>query len=354
LANLEGQETIVSNGNGSSGQETGVVIAPPATTASTPITTPITKPTKPTPVSSTPVTTTTPTTSNTVEQTSADSVEVFGAATLTSASISGDNIVLSWSQSNVDPHSGYNIHIDGSVATDLGNIVSTSVTIEGLDLSEEHCFQVSALYTQVDPVETHTSNTLCSDPQQSSNQAPVISGNPSNSVEVGNSYSFTPSASDSDDDDLTFSVTNLPDWAQFNSQTGRISGSPTAEDVGDYNNIVITVSDGTDEDDLTAFAIAVNPEAAVADTGSISLRWVAPTTRTDGSTLNLSEIQGYCIYVGTTRDNLQMVADINQGDTTDYVLDDLDLGDYYVAVSVYDRDDNMSGYSNVVMKSAVN
>jgi hypothetical protein len=354
LANLAGQETVVSNGSGSSSQETGVVIAPPATIATTPITTPITTPTKPTPVSSTPVSTTPTTSTTTAEQTSADTVEVFGAATLTSASISGDNIVLSWNQSNDDPQSGYNIRIDGSVATDLGNIASTSVTIEGLDLSEQHCFQVSALYTQVDPVETYTSNTVCSDAQQTSNEAPVISGNPSNSVDAGDSYSFTPSASDGDDDDLTFSVTNLPDWAQFNSQTGRLSGSPTSDDVGDYSNIVIAVSDGTDEAELTAFTITVNSDGAVTETGSISLTWVAPTTRTDGSTLSMAEIQGYCIYVGTTRDNLQMVADINQGDMTGYVLDNLDLGDYYVAVSVYDQDDNMSGYSNVVMKTAVN
>ncbi len=105
---------------------------------------------------------------------------------------------------------------------------------------------------------------------------------------------------------------------------------------------------------MNAFAVTVNPDATVETTGSISLRWVAPTTRTDGSALNLSEIQGYCVYVGTTRDNLQMVADINEGDRTTYVLDNLDLGDYYVAVSVYDQQNNMSSYSNIVMKTAVN
>jgi hypothetical protein len=229
------------------------------------------------------------------------------------------------------------------------------VTIDGLDLSERHCYRVQALFTQADPAETLNSNGRCTDARQASNQAPVISGNPSNSVDAGSSYTFTPSATDSDDDELTFSVSNLPDWARFNRNTGRLSGSPTADDAGNYDNIVITVSDGTDEADLTAFAITVNHDGAPeAGTGAISLRWVAPTTRTDGTALNMSEIQGYCIFVGTTRDNLQMVADINQGDATDYVVDNLDLGDYYVAVSVYDQEDNMSTYSNVVMKSALN
>jgi hypothetical protein len=124
--------------------------------------------------------------------------------------------------------------------------------------------------------------------------------------------------------------------------------------VGSYDDIVITVSDGIDEVSLRSFTISVSAVAAETETGSISLSWVAPTTRTDGSTLGLSEIQGYCIYIGTTRNNLQMVADINQGDRTSYVLDNLDVGEYFVAVSVYDQQDNMSSYSNVVLKTAVN
>lgn len=354
VANMTDQETAVSSGGG----ETIELVAPPATTPSepittpitTPTTTPITRPTKPTPVSSSP-TVTTPV-SNNSQPVVVDPVEVYGAATLTTASISGDNIVLGWNQTNDNPESGYNIVVDGAVSADLRNIAGTSATVEGLDLSVQHCFQVRALYSQADPAEYYTSNSLCTNAQQASNQAPVISGNPSNSVDAGSSYSFTPNASDGDDDDLTFSVTNLPAWAQFNSQTGRISGSPAEDDVGDYNNIVIAVSDGTDEDRLTAFSITVNSTAAT--TGSISLRWVAPTSRTDGSLLSLSEIQGYCVYVGTTRDNLQMVADINQSDSTSYVVENLDLGDYYVAVTVYDQDDNMSGLSNVVMKTAMN
>lgn len=237
---------------------------------------------------------------------------------------------------------------------DLGSIVDTRVSVDDLDLSVRHCFEVQALYTQASPAQYFTSNRLCTDAQQSANQAPQISGIPSNSVDVGDLYSFTPTATDSDNDDLTFSVTNLPAWARFDDQSGRLSGSPAADDVGEYSNIVITVSDGTDETRLSAFAITVNPETIEPVTGSISLRWVAPTRRTDGSALSLSDIQGYCIYIGSARDNLEMVADLEQGDITSYVLDDLELGDYYVAVSVYDQQNNMSSYSNIVMKSVAN
>ena len=47
------------------------------------------------------------------------------------------------------------------------------------------------------------------------NSAPQISGTPSPSVNVTQNYSFTPTASDPDGDNLTFSIENMPRWAQF-------------------------------------------------------------------------------------------------------------------------------------------
>ncbi|PVV22314.1 MAG: hypothetical protein B6D78_05525 [gamma proteobacterium symbiont of Ctena orbiculata] len=355
LSACGGGSAVTESGQVASNQDTAVssgsetIIIPPSTNA-------ITSSEEQPSAATTPVTTTTtvkPVTTTTT-QTPTVTTNAFGAASLTTATVSNDDVVLSWNQTNDTPQSGYNVFIDGVSATDLTNIAGTTATVQGLDLSVQHCFTVQAQYSQVSPVQYFTSNSRCTDPQQSANQAPVISGSPANSVDAGATYSFTPSATDSDNDDLTFAVSNLPAWAQFNSQTGRLSGSPTTDDVGDYNNIVITVSDGTDEASLNAFAISVNSDTTTAVTGSISLRWNAPTTRTDGSALSLADIQGFCIYVGTTRDNLQMVADINEGDRTTYVLDNLDLGDYYVAVSVYDQENNMSSYSNVVLKTAVN
>jgi hypothetical protein len=362
-ANMTDQETAVSNGNETtttpaeddvtSNEEPVVeVVTPPTpTTTQTPVTQ--------TPVTSTPVETEPADTSGeseTAEQaSSSEPAEAFGPATLTSATVSEDNVILNWNQTKDVPQNGYKIVIDDVVAQELGNIRNTTVTVGGLDLSVQHCFKVKAIYAQADPVLRLSSNALCTEARQSANEAPVISGDPTISVDAGGSYTFTPSATDSDNDDLTFSISNRPSWAQFNSQTGRLSGSPSADDVGDYSNIVITVSDGTDEASLNAFAITVNPDAAAMSvSGSISLNWVAPTTRTDGSALNLSEIQGYCIYLGTTRDNLEMVADINLSNQTSYVVEDLDVGDYYVAVTVYDQAHNMSGFSNIVMKTAMN
>jgi hypothetical protein len=183
------------------------------------------------------------------------------------------------------------------------------------------------------------------------NNAPVISGTADSTVTAGTAYSFAPNASDEDNDELIFSVSWLPSWASFNEQTGAVSGTPNSEDVGLYENIVITVSDGEATASLSPIDITVvEAEPAI---GDVSLAWVAPTTRTDGSSLDMSEIGGYKVYMGTTEDNLEQVVDLADGSISDYVVEDLTTGDYYFAVTTYDTEGNESSYSNVVLKSTM-
>ena len=89
------------------------------------------------------------------------------------------------------------------------------------------------------------------------NTAPTISGDPAVTVNVGEAYSFTPTSTDAQDDSLTFSVQNAPAWAAFDTDTGELSGTPDANDVGASSNIIITVSDGQAETSLAAFSIEV-------------------------------------------------------------------------------------------------
>lgn len=90
------------------------------------------------------------------------------------------------------------------------------------------------------------------------NSAPAISGNPPASILVGQSYSFTPVASDPDGDTLTFSIQNRPAWINFNSTSGSITGTPQSGDVGVHAQIVISASDGNASASLPAFSITVN------------------------------------------------------------------------------------------------
>jgi hypothetical protein len=90
------------------------------------------------------------------------------------------------------------------------------------------------------------------------NAAPQIGGTPATSVTVGQAYSFQPTASDPDGQTLTFSISGRPGWGTFNTQTGRLSGTPADNHVGSYNNIQISVTDGIAVRSLPAFSIRVD------------------------------------------------------------------------------------------------
>lgn len=175
------------------------------------------------------------------------------------------------------------------------------------------------------------------------NDAPDISGTPPASAEVGSGYSFRPVASDPDGDNLVFSIQNRPGWASFDTSTGRLSGTPTASDVGSYANIRISVSDGVVSAALASFTLTVN--SAASQTGSVSLSWAAPTSRSDGTALALSEIAGYTLYYGSASGEYTNSIAINDPGTTSLTLDDLPVGTYYFVMTTRDTDGLESGYS---------
>jgi hypothetical protein len=90
------------------------------------------------------------------------------------------------------------------------------------------------------------------------NTPPVIGGSPLTSVVGHTAYSFTPSASDADNDPLTFSIVNKPTWAHFNTATGQLSGTPSNSDVGTTSAIAISVSDGSYTISMSAFDLTVS------------------------------------------------------------------------------------------------
>jgi hypothetical protein len=180
-----------------------------------------------------------------------------------------------------------------------------------------------------------------------SNGAPKISGTPPTSVGVGSAYSFTPTASDSNGDSLTFSISNKPAWASFSTSTGRLSGTPTDAHVGTYSNIVIRVSDGKATTSLAAFSISVS--ASGSGSGSATLSWTAPTRNTDGSTL--SNLAGYRIVYGTSSSALSRTIQVTNPGLTTYVVQDLSPGTYYFAVRSYSSTGVESSNSSVASKT---
>lgn len=266
------------------------------------------------------------------------------APVLVSVTVSDTDIVLTWTQDGLTPEGGYDVFIDGMDTGPQYRTTALTTRIGGLNLEARHCFNVESRYTQTSSF--YSSNQRCSVAQLPANQAPTISGTPPTTVVAGDRYTFTPSASDADNDSLSFSVSHLPSWASFSPQTGAITGSPTENEVGLYTDITISVSDGTETVSLAPFSVEV--ETAQVATGSLTISWNAPTTRTDGSALSLSEIDGYCIFLGDSPNNLTMRVDLNESSAISHTLNNLPVGNYFVAVTVYDTDGQASDYSNTV------
>ncbi|MDQ2639204.1 MAG: putative Ig domain-containing protein [Pseudomonadota bacterium] len=119
-------------------------------------------------------------------------------------------------------------------------------------------------------------------PPPPTNTPPTISGVPAAEVEANASYVFMPAAADGETpgDALSFSIANKPDWATFSAKTGEISGIPTEQHVAEYDNIVISVSDGALTSSLSAFKVRVKPRPNRAP----SISGTPATTATAGAT----------------------------------------------------------------------
>lgn len=177
---------------------------------------------------------------------------------------------------------------------------------------------------------------------------PTISGAAPTTAAVGTAYSFTPSASDSDGDPLSFSVQNMPAWATFSIATGTLSGTPTAASVGTNTNIVLSVSDGTSSASLAPFSINV-AQPVTATSGTATLSWTAPTTNTDGSAL--TDLAGYYVYYGTSPSSMSKVVNLSNAGTTNYTVSNLASGSWYFAVAAYTTSGLDSALSGTLSKA---
>ena len=179
------------------------------------------------------------------------------------------------------------------------------------------------------------------------NNPPVISGSPATAVTIGEAYSFTPTASDPDGDPITFSVTNMPGWATFDTQTGTLSGTPVLGHVGNYADIQISVSDGSLSSALPVFPIDVVDVAL----GSATLSWTPPTENEDGSTF--SDLVAYRIYYGTESGNYTNSVQIDNPGISSYVVDSLIPDTYYFVATSVNSSGMESTYSNEAVKEVV-
>jgi hypothetical protein len=176
------------------------------------------------------------------------------------------------------------------------------------------------------------------------NKAPKISGKSASAISVGEDYKFQPSASDPDKDLVTFTIANKPKWAKFDATSGKLSGTPSAKDVGGYDAIEIAATDGHNVTPLPAFTLLVrNADASEA----VSIAWTAPTKYIDGATL--TDLAGYRIHYGKESQNYENSVDISNASLTRFVLESLPPGKYYFALTALSGSGGESPFSEEVI-----
>ena len=178
-------------------------------------------------------------------------------------------------------------------------------------------------------------------PPPATNNPPTISGTPGTSVLIGDSYTFTPAASDPDNDPLTFSVQGKPAWAAFSDTTGVLSGAPSVADVGSYAGIVISVSDGDMSANLPQFSLVVVQNAD----GSVTVSWTPPTLNDDGSAL--TDLAAYKFYYGTSSGNYDKEVRVDNAEgLSSFVIENLTPATYFIVATAINSNEVESGFSN--------
>ena len=92
------------------------------------------------------------------------------------------------------------------------------------------------------------------------NRVPVLESIGNKEVDEGQLLQFTVSATDPDNDNLTYSANNLPTGASFNPDAQEFIWTPTYDQTGVYSDVQFVVSDGdlTDYENITITVNNVN------------------------------------------------------------------------------------------------
>jgi len=88
-------------------------------------------------------------------------------------------------------------------------------------------------------------------------------------------------------------------------------------------------------------------QSSASATGSLSLSWVAPVARADGTPLSLADIEGYHIYYGTSAGNYLNQLDVTDGTAQAATITHLPVGTYYLVMTTYDISGLESDYSSM-------
>ncbi len=152
-------------------------------------------------------------------------------------------------------------------------------------------------------------------------------------------------------------------WFEWGTSSSALTSSTPAQPVGSgtssqsfnhnltglgpgttyYYRVAASNSAGTMKGTVVSFTTTTLPPPS---SGSVTLAWDPPTTKTDGSPLPSNEIDRYVIYYGASSGNYTQ--SVNAGNVTQFTVTDLSTGTWYFAVTVYDTSGYQSDFSEEI------
>jgi hypothetical protein len=130
--------------------------------------------------------------------------------------------------------------------------------------------------------------------------------------------------------------------AASGSGSGTLSSSSTTT----------ATSNRTPTSGATTSSSTTSSQSSTNATASLSLGWVAPVARADGTPLSLADIDGYHIYYGNKAGSYPNRVKVTDATLQQVTLKNLASGTYYIVMTTYDVDGRESGYSMMVKKVA--
>jgi hypothetical protein len=113
-----------------------------------------------------------------------------------------------------------------------------------------------------------------------------------------------------------------------------------------------TVSSNGTTSDASSSTSSSSGQSSANATGSLSLSWVAPVARADGTPLSLADIDGFHIYYGDKPGDYPYRVKVTDGTSQRATLKGLAGGTYYIVMTTYDVDGRESSRSGMVKKTA--
>jgi hypothetical protein len=233
-----------------------------------------------------------------------------------------------------------NIVISVTDGTDTASLAAFSINVEALQLGGVFDFSTTTASVNEGDI-VYVTITRSNDADEAS-------------IEYG-THGITAISSTAGGDDYAGFSPTLVNFAK--GETSKVVSVQTldnaeAEDTETFEIFLTSPSAGyeLDVNSVVTVSITDNDEA---QTGSVTLSWSAPSTREDGSSLSMSEIAGYKIYMGESASELTLVLDINDNSVDTHTLNDLLVGTHFFAITTYDTDGNESGLSNIVEQNVL-